>query len=108
MWNLPRSGIEPVSPALTGGLLTTGPPGKSLVALQTLSVNSNHSSALQIERQAQEVEGTAQVHATITKSVWLPSSFFFDSQPQTAALPHTLQLIFLITHHKLNTLHKLI
>ena len=26
---LPRPGIEPVSPALAGGLLTTGPPGKS-------------------------------------------------------------------------------
>ena len=29
MWNLPGSGIEPVSPALTGGLLNTGSPGKS-------------------------------------------------------------------------------
>ena len=29
MWNLPESGIEPLSPALAGGFLTTGPPGKS-------------------------------------------------------------------------------
>ena len=29
MWDLPRPGIEPVSPALAGGLLTTGPPEKS-------------------------------------------------------------------------------
>ena len=28
MWDLPRPGIEPVSPALTGGFLTTTPPGK--------------------------------------------------------------------------------
>ena len=28
MWNLPRSGIEPMSLALGGGFLTTGPPGK--------------------------------------------------------------------------------
>ena len=28
MWNLPRPGIEPVSPALAGGFLTTAPPGK--------------------------------------------------------------------------------
>ena len=28
-WNLPRSGIEPVSPALSGRFLTSGPPGKS-------------------------------------------------------------------------------
>ena len=27
---VPRPGIEPVSPALQGGFLTTGPPGKSL------------------------------------------------------------------------------
>ena len=30
MWDLPRPGIKPVSPALQGGVLTTGPPGKSL------------------------------------------------------------------------------
>ena len=29
MWNLPRPGTEPVSPALAGGVLTTGPPGPS-------------------------------------------------------------------------------
>ena len=29
MWNLPEAGIEPVSPALAGRFLTTGPPGKS-------------------------------------------------------------------------------
>ena len=29
MWDLPRPGIEPVSPALAGGFLTTVPPGKS-------------------------------------------------------------------------------
>ena len=28
MWDLPRPGIEPVCPALAGGFLTTGPPGK--------------------------------------------------------------------------------
>ena len=29
MWDLPRSGIVPVSPALAGRFLTTGPSGKS-------------------------------------------------------------------------------
>ena len=29
MWNLPGAGMEPVSPALAGGFLTTGPPGES-------------------------------------------------------------------------------
>ena len=30
MWDLPGPGIEPVSPSLAGGFLTTAPPGKSL------------------------------------------------------------------------------
>ena len=29
MWELPRTGIEPVSPALAGGFFTTKPTGKS-------------------------------------------------------------------------------
>ena len=29
MWDLPGPGLEPVSPALAGGFLTTVPPGKS-------------------------------------------------------------------------------
>ena len=32
MWNLPRPGIEPMSPAFTGRFLTTVPQGKSLHA----------------------------------------------------------------------------
>ena len=28
LWDLPRPGLEPVSPALAGGFLTTAPPGK--------------------------------------------------------------------------------
>ena len=28
MWDLPRPGLEPVSPALTGRFSTTAPPGK--------------------------------------------------------------------------------
>ena len=31
MWDLPRPGLEPVSPALAGGLSTTAPPGKPYV-----------------------------------------------------------------------------
>ena len=29
MWSLPKSGIEPMSPALAGGFLASGPAGKS-------------------------------------------------------------------------------
>ena len=30
MWDLPGPGLEPMSPALAGGFLTTAPPGKPL------------------------------------------------------------------------------
>ena len=33
MWDLPRPGIELVSPALAGGFSTTAPPGKSTFAI---------------------------------------------------------------------------
>ena len=36
MWSFPGLGIEPVSPALAGGFLTTGPPGKSSYDLMQL------------------------------------------------------------------------
>ena len=41
MWDLPWPGLEPLSPALAGGFLTTGPPGKShlLLSLLLLSVD---------------------------------------------------------------------
>ena len=34
-WNLPRPGIEPVSPALAGDFLTTGPPERSEETVNT-------------------------------------------------------------------------
>ena len=35
MWNLPRPGLEPVSPALAGRFSTTAPPGKPLNSFRT-------------------------------------------------------------------------
>ena len=32
MWDLPGSGIEPMSPALAGGFFTTEPPGKPYIS----------------------------------------------------------------------------
>ena len=37
MWDLPRPGLEPVSPALAGGFSTTAPPGKPSLAVLLLS-----------------------------------------------------------------------
>ena len=34
MWDLPRPGLEPVSPAFAGRFLTTAPPGKPLYLLE--------------------------------------------------------------------------
>ena len=33
LWDLPESGIEPVSPALAGGLFTIEPPRESSVSI---------------------------------------------------------------------------
>ena len=38
-WDLPGPGIEPGFPAMTGGFLTTGPPGKPLALILTLTIN---------------------------------------------------------------------
>ena len=37
MWDLPGPGLEPESPALAGGLLTTVPPGKSPIEIFVLT-----------------------------------------------------------------------
>ena len=39
MWDLPGPGIEPMSPALAGEVLTTGPPGKSRISVSYLFPN---------------------------------------------------------------------
>ena len=36
MWDLPRPGLEPVSPAMAGGFVTNEPQGKSLFFLNNL------------------------------------------------------------------------
>ena len=35
MWDLPESGVEPVSPVLAGGFFTTLPPGKHLMVFES-------------------------------------------------------------------------
>ena len=42
MWDLPRPGLEPVSPALAGGFLTTAPPGKSYQGFLFVDVRITH------------------------------------------------------------------
>ena len=38
MWDLPGPGLEPVSPALAGGFLTTAPPGEPSIIFQRKSL----------------------------------------------------------------------
>ena len=57
MWDLPGPGIEPLSPALAGGFLTTVPPGKPRVniqigALQILKEVSNPRSEYFVDRKS--------------------------------------------------------
>ena len=40
MWDLPGPGLEPVSPALAGGFLTTAPPGKPPEPILEETVNA--------------------------------------------------------------------
>ena len=42
MWDLPGPGLEPVSPALAGGFLTTAPPGKPSQAFLESASCINH------------------------------------------------------------------
>ena len=42
MWDLPGPGLEPVSPALAGGFLTTAPPGKPLTKSFDLLTHFTH------------------------------------------------------------------
>ena len=40
MWDRPRPGLEPVSPALAGGLSTTAPPGKPDTSFSILALSA--------------------------------------------------------------------
>ncbi|XP_073647151.1 testis-specific gene 10 protein isoform X3 [Tursiops truncatus] len=61
MWDLPGPGLEPVSPALAGGFLTTVPPGKPLEIVTTkendfdlgapVSEAEKHQNILQLEQE---------------------------------------------------------
>ena len=47
MWDLPRPGLEPVSPALAGGFSTTAPPGKPHHSFFICSFIDGHLSSFQ-------------------------------------------------------------
>ena len=49
MWNLPRLGIKPMSPALAGRFLTTGPPEKSPLIFKSAQCEAEKGRKVQIK-----------------------------------------------------------
>ena len=49
MWDLPRPGLEPVSPALAGRLSTTAPPGKPRMLMFNVLPNNCMSYLIELE-----------------------------------------------------------
>ena len=52
MWDLPGPGLEPMSPALAGGFLTTAPPGKPYRSSFDWRFKGNHSEEMIIQLKA--------------------------------------------------------
>ena len=83
MWNLPVPGIELMSPALAGGLVSTAPPGGP----QPLILFSLTSPAL------------APLHTLFLFMVSIvPTGFLYSFLSLFASLRGYFQLIFLLTH----------
>ena len=74
MWDLPGPGLEPTSPSLAGGFLTTAPPGKPTKFFFTWSIKSiiwdrydyTHSTQEKTEAQKIKVWGHSQDHIAKT------------------------------------------
>ena len=62
-WNLPGPGIEPVSSALTGGFLSTVPPGQSLEGLLRVPAPEMGKDLPQPSGDAAEAEGQPSISA---------------------------------------------
>ena len=86
MWDLTGPGLEPVSPALAGGFLTTAPPGKP--AGQCLKPKHNSSASNPNPSTPHSIQtvlpqsyySLSQIYFSITKEVWgnpFFSSIFF-------------------------------
>ena len=72
MWDLPGPGLEPMSPALAGGFLTTAPPGKpqrfNIVKMAILSNWSTN--AIQSLSKFQQLFCFAKMAKPILKFIW--------------------------------------
>ena len=90
MWDLPGPGIEPVSPALVGGFLTTAPPGESLsnclVVVELIESRSQQGGAYRKEQPATQ----GPVYSSESLGISLPFA------KHDSALPIKCTLIFVV------------
>ena len=75
MEDLPRPGIQPLSPALAGGLLTTEPPGKSMIIFNSISLLSPNFFSLMIKCMA-ILSSSLKRYIMIYKNIWLMNAFY--------------------------------
>ena len=69
MWDLPGPGLEPVSPALAGGFLTTAPSGKSQSSDFKATISQTFSNKLAFyEYRSSAMEAEEIRHATYSKA----------------------------------------
>ena len=119
MWDLPGPGLEPVSPALAGGFLTTAPPGKPLDKFlnfyfivvrtvnmrSTLNTFSSVQSYISVDCRYSVVQQISRAHSScFTETLWpLISSSPFPPAPapgNTIPLFDSLNLPILSTSYK--------
>ena len=72
MWDLPGPGLEPVSPALAGGFLTTAPPGKPdpiIIILHSLSTNTESTRNMETSLVIWQISLQLKVRSQITVGI---------------------------------------
>ena len=88
MWDPPRPGLEPVSPALAGRFSTTAPPGKPLYTCFDQSLDAGHtrksvtlaSSSLQMRWSPRRVDSLGLLAGSFPRS-WVCGSYFLNEGP---------------------------
>ena len=94
MWDLPGPGLEPVSPALAGGFLTTAPPGKPWLCFLGRSIwrkwkglNRQHRSLVSGCR-IRNLQYSSRPGTAGTPSFWQQNPDFPEQQCSLIFIPH--------------------
>ena len=94
MWDLPGPGLEPVSPPLAGGFLTTAPPGKPYTILYKgvwYPWESWNQTQGQLYSSGSLLPGAGFIHS---------SSFHFVAPPSSRLQGHWLDPLYLLSEEK--------